>query len=83
MTLRAIISITILLSSPLASAGYDQARHFPSFPHPIWHASDRSSAGNHAQTHPTAVSSLDNQRRRPSPSTTPHRPRQTNSHSAR
>jgi len=83
MTLRAIISITILLSSPLASAGYDQARHFPSFPHPIWHASGRSSAGNHAQTHPTAVSSLDNQPRRPSPSTTLHRPRQTNSHSAR
>jgi len=77
MTLRGIISITISLSSPLASAGHDQARHFPSFPHPIWHASGRSSAGNHAQTHPTAVSSLDNQPRRLSPNTTLHRPRQT------
>jgi hypothetical protein len=51
MTLRATISITILLSSPLTSAGYDQACHFPSFSHPIWHASGRSSAENHAQTH--------------------------------
>jgi len=82
MTLRATISITVLLSSPLASAGYDQARHFSWFAHPIWHASGQSSAENHAQTHPTAVSSLNHQPRRPSLSTTLHRSRQTNSHSA-
>jgi len=82
MTLRAIISITILLSSPLASAGHHQARHFSSFPRPICHAISRSSAENHAQTHPSAVSSLNNQPRRTSPSTMLHRPRQTNSHSA-
>jgi len=69
MTLRGIISITILLSSPLASAGYDQARHFPSFPHPIWHATSRSSADKHALTQPAAVFSLNTRTRHPSRTT--------------